>query len=131
MLFNSVTHLTSTQNQLEHIFVSVFLYNCLEYTGYFNNLNAQNLQIHFQDARKNPQIFFTGLLFHFLLNTMSNNHGIGIGNFQQKRYATGIFTRAVSLLNHSCAPNTGVVCTKDMQMTVATKRIGNVSLLLI
>ena len=54
---------------------------------------------------------------------MSNNHGIGIGNFEQKRYATGIFTRTVSLLNHSCNPNTGVVCNKDIQMTVATKRI--------
>ena len=124
VLFNSVTHLTTTKNLLEHIFVAVFLHDCLQHTGFFNAQNSSHLEIHFKDERKNPQIFFIGLLFHFLLNTMSNNHGIGIGNFQQKRYATGIFTRAVSLLNHSCAPNTGVVCTKDIQMTVATKRIG-------
>ena len=118
VLFNSVTHLSTTKNQLEHIFVSVFLYDCLSFTGFFDQQNPQNLQNHFTDERQDPKVFFIGLLFHFLLNAMSNNHGIGIGNFQQKRYASGIFTRAVSLLNHSCAPNTGVVCSKDVQMTI-------------
>ena len=123
VLFNSVTHLPSTKNQLEHIFVSVFLYDCLFFTGFFDEQNPQNLQSYFTDERQDPKIFFIGLLFHFLLNAMSNNHGIGIGNFQQKRYASGIFTRAVSLLNHSCAPNTGVVCSKDVQMTVGNSTL--------
>ena len=47
VLFNSVTHLDTISNQLEHIFVCVFLYGCLEITGYFNSLLSEGKQFQF------------------------------------------------------------------------------------
>ena len=60
------------------------------------------------------------------MNTYSNNHTVNAttpGTLERRAYATAIFTRVVTLLNHSCATNTGVVVQKDVQITVATKRI--------
>ena len=41
VFFNSVTHLDTTKLKLEKIFMSVFLYQCFEQTGYFKNLQDE------------------------------------------------------------------------------------------
>ena len=80
----------------------------------------------FKDERKNPQVYFTNLLFHFLLAGLSNNHGITAyteKTFVKESYASAIFPKVACLLNHSCNPNTSVVCQKDIQITFATRTI--------
>ena len=80
----------------------------------------------FTDARKNPQVYFTYLLFHFALAIRSNNHGISALTTtmdKNRRYALGIFPKVACLLNHSCNPNTAVVVQNDEQVTYATKQI--------
>ena len=70
-----------------------------------------DLKYHFQDERRSPEVFFTSLIFHFMLATYSNNHSISAsvpGQFEKRKYALAIFCRVVSLLNHSCNPNTGI-----------------------
>ena len=44
VLFNSVTHLETSPNQLENIFLSVFLYGCLESTGFFKSLHSDGMK---------------------------------------------------------------------------------------
>ena len=89
---------------------------------FFSDLNT------FNDERKNPQVYFTYLLFHFILAVKSNCFGIQaltstMFENEKRDYAIGIFSKAASLLNHSCNPNTSVVFVKDEQITFATKQI--------
>ena len=44
VFFNSVTHLETTKQQLEKIFMAVFLYQCFEHTGYFKNLQDEGIR---------------------------------------------------------------------------------------
>ena len=125
VLFNSVRHLDTTVEQLVKIYQSIFMYQCLESTGYFSHLQPSALQ-YFKDERKDPRVFFINLLFHFLLNTLSNNHSLTYstpGRFEKGKYASAIFSKVVAIINHSCATNTGIVVQRDLQVTVATKRI--------
>ena len=41
----------------------------------------------------------------------------------KESYASAIFPKVACLLNHSCNPNTSVVCQKDIQITFATRTI--------
>ena len=83
---------------------------------------------YFLDDRNSSPVFFTSLLFHFMNVTLSNSHSImyympeEVGS-QGHKYAIAIFSRAASLLNHSCNTNTVAVVQKNVQVTVATKRI--------
>ena len=67
-------------------------------------------------------------MFHFILAVKSNCFGIqaltsSMFEKEKRDYAIGIFSKAASLLNHSCNPNTSVVFVKDEQITFATKQI--------
>ena len=56
VFFNSVTHLETTKQKLEKIFMAVFLYQCFEHTGYFKNL---------QDEGMYSLIFYTPYVWHY------------------------------------------------------------------
>ena len=45
VFFNSVTHLETTKQRLEKIFMAVFLYQCFEHTGYFKNLQDEGMYL--------------------------------------------------------------------------------------
>ena len=125
ILFNQVTHLDTSEDQLVKIYQSIFMYQCLESTHFFVDLQPKALE-HFKDERKDPQVFFIRLMFHFLLNILSNNHSITYstpGTFKRGKYASAVFSAVAALLNHSCATNTGTVVQRDVQITVATRRI--------
>ena len=41
VIFNSVTHLGTSKDILEKLFYSIFIYQCLVGTGYFNNIKPE------------------------------------------------------------------------------------------
>ena len=43
VLFNSVTHLDTTEGQLDKIYMCIFMYQCLESTGFFDGLNPKGI----------------------------------------------------------------------------------------
>ena len=51
VLFNSVTHLDTTQDQLVKIYMAVFMYQCLIFTEYFENINIKGTL--FVERKKN------------------------------------------------------------------------------
>lgn len=124
VFFNSVTHLDTTLQKLDKIFMSIFLYQCLKESRYFDNVRIDGLNDHFKDLRRSPDIFFTSLIFHFMLASYSNSFALQVLMSQNKKqkYGLAIFP-ASTLLNHSCNPNTTVVTQKNFQVTVASKRI--------
>jgi hypothetical protein len=78
------------------------------------------------DLRQDLKVYFTGLLFQFGLAVLSNNHGISeitAGQLNRTKYGLAFYPKSASLMNHSCNPNTGTVVIKNMQITVATKKI--------
>ena len=75
------------------------------------------LNDHFKDLRRSPDIFFTSLIFHFMLASYSNSFALQVLMSQNKKqkYGLAIFP-ASTLLNHSCNPNTTVVTQKNFQV---------------
>ena len=52
-IFNSVTHLNTTQNQFQKILTALFLYQCLNLSTYFNDIcNTEGNTIYTQLMRK-------------------------------------------------------------------------------
>ncbi len=126
VLFNSVTHLDSTQGKLNKLFKALFMYKCLENTGYFKFQDGSNLKAHFKDTRADSRVFFACLMFHYMLAISSNCHSVSTstsGYFKRHKYGIAVFSRVVSVINHSCNPNTGIVVVKNIQVTIATRRI--------
>ena len=46
ILFNSVTHLETTGEKLNKIYMSVFLYQCFQETGYFIGIQTEGMYIY-------------------------------------------------------------------------------------
>ena len=123
IFFNMVTHVkkTSVYDIFERIIMSIFLLNCLESTGYFDQ-DIQTDEKSNSDARDSTslekRIMFAGLIFHAYSVILPNNHSVGevdssdLNGFvgiKRKLVGNCVFARVASILNHSCDPNTSPV----------------------
>ena len=85
----------------------------------------------FNDERNKSEVYFTSLIFHFMLAGASNNHGVAAMTSEDHKnqhgkklkIATAIFPGTASLLNHSCNPNTSSLIQQDFQIIYAAKTI--------